>query len=1354
MTPATMPPTPTETHDPRALAEALQNCAREPISQIGSIQSAGVLIAFVEAGAEFTVCSVSANLSTLLPWTPESAMGQPLERLLGEQTVAHLRELTQARTQDGEWRGAMILSLDLPPSAHRYDAQIFRSEGLLILEIECERPERGDVFHDLFLPIRDALFKADAEPDIQRYTQAVVDKVRLLTGYDRVMIYRFDTNWDGEVIAESKVEEAAAYLGHRFPAADIPPQARELYTRNLARLITDVDALPIPLLGPLNPLTGQPLTLTHSWLRSLSPIHVDYLRNMGVKASMSISLVQNDRLWGLIACHHFSPKHVSLRSRELNEFIGRLVSLKLINMDHAERSALNARIRELLHELTEQIRRSDDLDEVVHAFRTKFLGLVRAGGAIICIDNARHVLGEVPPEAVVNQLIRELRERPVEPVFHTDHLAEIVTLTDAELEIASGMMVSPLDHVISNFVMWFRPGILRTLHWAGRPDKVVTQGVEGLRLSPRTSFATWTEIYRDKSLSWSQAEVDAANSLSLVLIEALSQRALESSEESYRLLADNSTDMIARLDLDKRFSFVSPASRELLGVLKETLIGQSIHDFIVSDDWGLFDKVFAELVEAGVSLSTLIRCRRLDGRIIWVEAKLKRMHGTQGVDEIVVNARDVSQRHTYQLAIEELHRRNTRILDSAGDGLMSLDVAGNVIYVNDVAGRFLGRDAKAVVGDHCCALLCECERAACPEHTQCPFLLTLKDAETRQGTFTLRHVQKETHARLDLAYVCTPLVEGQTLTGCVVVLSEPPSEHNTTNIAVSQAKEAVMVTDPNGCITSANPAFFAITGYSAEEVIGKNPRFLRSGVHTPHFYTEFWHTLAEQGRWVGEIWNRRKNGEVYPQWGSVTSVLDDRGKLRSYVAVFSDISKDKQAEEKLYHLANHDTLTGLPNRMKFNDQLSNALERAKRTQNQLAVVFIDLDRFKLVNDTLGHAVGDLYLKQIAERLTQGLRKQDTLCRWGGDEFVIFLADVGSRSDIAEAVVRLLTRIAQPIILSGHELIPTASFGISVFPDDGKAPGDLIRTADAAMYRAKEKGRNGFEFYAAHMSTELNEKLSLASELRRAIQVGELRLHYQPQVDAISGGLHGVEALVRWQHPTRGLLAPGAFISIAEELGLIEDLGLWVLKEACRQFMAWSAQGLPVPLMAVNVAPRQLKNAFVGQVVEVLATSGIPPGCLELEITEGALETGDIARDITFRLRDLGVLLSIDDFGTGYSSLSHLRRMPVSCFKIDKSFIDGLPESAEDAAIVHMILALGSSLKINVVAEGVETAAQVEFLCAAGVRNIQGFYYARPMPGEDLAAFIATRRTLLGVALASDADVAKRPLNPLPEILHE
>jgi len=1304
-----------------ALAEALLHCAREPIHQIGSIQPAGVLIAV--ALADLSVRAVSANLGELLPTDPAAAIGQPLAKLIGAEAVARLG--CGEVLEDGAAVRSIVISLAGRPTS--LDAQVFRSGDLVVIEIELDAPDAGDVFHEVFLPIRDALWKLDAEADLQHYTRAVVDKVRLLTGYDRVMMYRFDTNWDGEVIAESKADGVGSYLGNRFPASDIPPQARDLYTRNLVRLIADVNASPVPLIQ--DETRRDPLSLTYSWLRSLSPVHVEYLCNMGVQASMSISLVQNNRLWGLIACHHFTPKYVSLRSRELNEFIGRVVSLKLINMDNAERAALNGRIRDLLYELTDRIRRSGELEGVINTFRQEFLGLVRATGAVIAVDRQRHLLGEVPDLQVLDGLLRRLRAMPVAPVFHTDHLSEMVPMTEADRDAASGLMVAPLDHVMSNYIMWFRPGVLRTLRWAGRPDKLVVKEGQELRVSPRQSFETWVETYRDKSIAWSAAEVDAANALSLALMEVLTQRALASSEESYRLLAENSTDLIARLDLSRHFVFVSPAVWELLGVAPDQARDKSIDQYLLAEDLEAFLNVFASLQSLGESATTLVRWRRLDGRIVWVEAKLKRVAGTLGQDEIVVNARDVTQRHTYQLAIEEMNRRNTRILDAAGEGLVSLDMQGRVIYVNDVAARFLGRDADSLIGGHCCEALCGRGQGPCPDEHECPFLRTLVDAETRQGVHPLWNAGEQ--ILVDLGFICTPLVESNRISGCVLVLSERVARGVTdptaSDIVLDQAVEAVMVTDAGGRITSVNRAFSEITGYAAEDVIGETPRLLRSGVHTPHFYEEFWKSLKERRRWAGEIWNRRRNGEVYPQWGSVTAVLDEAGGVRSYVAVFSDISKAKQAEEKLYYLANHDALTGLPNRMKFDEHLTGAIERAKRSGGLLAVVFIDLDRFKLVNDTLGHAVGDRYLKQVGERLAHGIRRQDTLARWGGDEFVIVLEEAGDRRSVAEMIDRLLARISHPVTIDGRELVPTASCGISVYPEDGRTAGDLVRAADAAMYRAKEKGRNGFQFYAERMSEEVAEKLALAGELRRALQDGELLLHYQPQVDVVSGGVHGIEALCRWQHPVRGMLAPGHFIPLADELGLIGDLGDWVLETACRQIRQWADQGLAVPQVAVNVAPAQLRESFVEQVRSVLADTGIAPGCLELEITEGALEAGDSVRQVTTALRQLGVLLSVDDFGTGYSSLSHLKHFPITCFKIDKSFIDGLPDSHEDAAIVNTILALGSSLGVDVVAEGVETGAQADFLRSAGVRHIQGYYYGRPMAADAMARFLDQHR---------------------------
>ena len=548
----------------------------------------------------------------------------------------------------------------------------------------------------------------------------------------------------------------------------------------------------------------------------------------------------------------------------------------------------------------------------------------------------------------------------------------------------------------------------------------------------------------------------------------------------------------------------------------------------------------------------------------------------------------------------------------------------------------------------------------------------------------------------------------------------------TSQTFLDQTSEAVVIAGADGRIQSVNRSFCEITGYTSQEAIGRNPSILQSGIHTAHFYEALWHSLSEKGRWKGEIWNSRKNGEVYPQLGSISIIRNDDGSIRNYVAVFSDVSKAKEAEKNLFFAQNHDPLTGLPNRQYCLDKVRHVIAERAQAVPGVAVVFLDIDRFKLLNDARGHHTGDSFLRAVAQRLTEACPKNGLLCRWGADEFVLVLEQVTNLDRIAVIVQTLFNALAKPLKLEGHELIPSACVGISFYPEDAADAQGLMQAAETALYLAKERGPSSIELFTPLLAERLQRKFEVASELRRAVQNDELTLNYQPQVDCKTAALLGVEALVRWQHPVNGLMSPDTFIPLAEELGLIGLLGDWVLEKAMAQMARWRDRGHPVPQVAVNIAPQQLVPGFADHIRDLLAKHQLPASMLELEITEGALERDDSTIGLLQALRDMGVLLAIDDFGTGYSSLAHIKHLPVTCLKIDKVFIDDLPDDAYGVAIIRTVLALGHSLGFRVLAEGVETEEQFLFLVEQGVDTIQGYYFGKPMEAGALEQWIDNR----------------------------
>lgn len=547
--------------------------------------------------------------------------------------------------------------------------------------------------------------------------------------------------------------------------------------------------------------------------------------------------------------------------------------------------------------------------------------------------------------------------------------------------------------------------------------------------------------------------------------------------------------------------------------------------------------------------------------------------------------------------------------------------------------------------------------------------------------------------------------------------------------------EGIFVTDPHNVIVTVNPAFTAITGFKSEEVIGKDPSILASGRHSPEFYTGMWESLQDNGRWEGEVWNRRKNGELFAEWLSISAITNKQGEVENYVAMFSDITKRKQDAERIIYQANYDGLTGLPNRRLLQDRVHQSLAEASRSKERVGILYIDIDNFKFVNDSMGHNVGDALLVEVAKRMKPFLREHDTVGRLGGDEFLVVLPHIHSGEETTMIARRLLEGIAQPMGLEGREdeTVVTASIGIAVYPDDAVTAADIIRNADTAAFHAKEVGRNTYQFFTEDMNIRARERLTLENKLRRALERDEMVLHYQPKVELRRGHVVGAEALVRWHNPEQSELVPPArFIPLAEETGLIIPLGEWVLHEACTQLKVWQDAGLPPMRVAVNLSARQLaKKGILRDLIRIMESAGLSPEYLEMEITESSLMARpDEALAVLSELREMGVALSADDFGTGYSSLNYLRNFPLDAIKIDRSFVtDIVGGDAGGASLAAAIIAIGQSLNMKVIAEGVENQAQLAFLRQQWCDEIQGFLFSPPVSADEFEELIRGERRL-------------------------
>lgn len=680
-------------------------------------------------------------------------------------------------------------------------------------------------------------------------------------------------------------------------------------------------------------------------------------------------------------------------------------------------------------------------------------------------------------------------------------------------------------------------------------------------------------------------------------------------------------------------------------------------------------------------------------------------------------------RHATEQAVVRSEQRLQLALDAAGMGVWEWEPGTGRFTVGGFFSTVLGEPPTSV--DEC--LDCFLDRLHPQERDNAGQLLrqALESGERVNAFFRYlggggRIGWLEVHASVNRD------AQGERLIGVIKDVTE--RRHMEDELRRSAAvfetiSEGLFVLSSDGRMISANPAFTQLTGYRIDEVLGRDPEdFLHARRHSDQFYQRL--ASETQGHWQGETWCRRKNGEIFPVWESVRAVLEADGKVNHFVASIADITPLRRAEEKINHLAYHDPLTGLPNRMLFYDRLDRALELTEREKGFGAVLFIDLDGFKSINDTLGHSSGDLLLQTVAMRLQGMVRSSDTVARMGGDEFVVVVADMKRPEAVSQVAHKLLESITLPMDLAGERVGVSASIGIAIFPSDGTDRQSLMRAADTAMYSAKAKGKNRALFYTPELAARAVERMNLEQGLRQAIESEAFLLHYQPQFRLTDGTLVGMEALVRWQHPTQGLILPESFIPIAEETGLIESIGTWVLRTACNQVGAWFAAGGAPLRLSVNVSARQIQ---FGEILETLhktlLETGFPPKLLELEITESTLQSLEDSRLLLSRIRKMGVGVAIDDFGTGYSSLSILKHLPIDRLKIDRSFIRDLPEDAQDVGIVEAIIAVGRKLGLRLIAEGVENQEQLEFLRRQQCDEIQGFLLGRPLSWEEIALLL-------------------------------
>ncbi len=802
---------------------------------------------------------------------------------------------------------------------------------------------------------------------------------------------------------------------------------------------------------------------------------------------------------------------------------------------------------------------------------------------------------------------------------------------------------------------------------------------------------------------------------------------LDSIGDVRRALFDAMTDGVLVVDDRGRILDFNPVFQQRLGYEREELLAMTIAEL----DIPVFAaKVKGRLAEIGVAGEATFETahRRKDGSVMHVELS-SRAAEVRGKVVFFSIVRDIGRRKALEESLHESVDVYQAVINTPALGFWVTDLQGRFLDVNDAYVSLSGYSRAELLQMR----IADVEAMERPAQTTAHI-----ERLTRDGYDRFRSAHRRKDGTVWPVEIVTTFSELQGGRFFVFIedIGQKVEQENRLELASTVFEtmdQAVVITDAENRIISINPAVTRLTGYTFDELRGENPRVFASGRHDEAFYATMWHALKTEGHWEGEIWDRRKDGAVHVKWLTINVLRDARGRPARHVSVFSDITERKRTEGLIWRQANFDALTGLPNRHLLQERLAQELKAAQRAGTPLALLFIDLDRFKAVNDRFGHAMGDALLLQASQRIVGRVRDTGTVARLGGDEFMVLLPGVGSGLHLEGVAQAIIDELGRPYGLTGSDYgYVTASVGITLFPEDAQDLEGLLRHADQALYAAKEAGRNRLGYFTASMQEEAREKMALTHDLRHALAGDQFRVYYQPIVDLASGEIVKAEALLRWLHPERGMVSPMLFIPLAEEAGLIHEIGEWVFRQAVASVERWCREYGRTVQVSVNKSPLQFERPCDPSWAEQLAERGLPGNSITVEITEGSLlSTSPRIRQRLLEFRNAGIEVSIDDFGTGFSALSYLRQFDIDYLKIDRSFISDLEEDVANTALVEAIIVMARKLGIKTIAEGVETGAQRDLLGRFGCDYAQGFLYAKPLPAEEFERLISGLDALTG-----------------------